>query len=51
MEVRMKGILKLALIALVVYFIAKYVIEPSPVGSAISGVLSPIGAALSGLSV
>ena len=41
---------KLLLVGIVAYFIAKHIIEPSPVGGVVSGVLSPIGAALSGIT-
>ena len=35
--------------ALVAYFVAKYVIEPSPVGAIVASVLAPIGGMISGL--
>ena len=41
---------KLILIGLACYFFAKYVIEPSPAGPVIAGVLGPIGSTLSGIT-
>jgi len=40
---------KTLLLAVLAYFITKYVIEPSPVGSIVAGFLAPLGAMVSSL--
>jgi hypothetical protein len=40
---------KVIMWALAVYFISKYIIEPSPLGAIIANFLSPIGAIVSNL--
>lgn len=45
----MKGNVKILVIALIAYFVAKYVVEPSPLGGIVASVLAPIGAMVSGL--
>ena len=34
---------------LIAYFVAKYVVEPSPVGGIVAGLLAPIGGIVSNL--
>jgi hypothetical protein len=40
---------KIVLIAALVYFAMKYIVEPSPIGQAAAGILAPIGAQVAGL--
>jgi len=40
---------KLILVGLLAYYIGKYVVDPSPLGSIVAGILGPLGAMLSGL--
>jgi hypothetical protein len=40
---------KMLLVAVLAYFLSKYIIEPSPIGGIVSGVLGPLGTMVSGL--
>lgn len=40
---------KMLLIAVLAYFISKYIVEPSPIGGIVAGVLGPLGSMVSGL--